>query len=284
MKKKLLVFLVLVLLFVGFIAVRYFVLDSQNASGRLKIISSPSAGVFVDNVAVGKTPWENQLKVGEYMVKLIPEGDATATASWQGKVRINKNALSYINRELGSTDLSSAGEIFTVAKMDRKPTTPSTGEIYVETDPNGAIVYLDNDEKGVAPLIMSDVLKGDHELSVFMPGFFRRTQKINVDTGYRVNAAFKLAIDQAQQKPEEKKPEASPSATLAAKSKVTVGDTPLGYLRVREDATTTASESARVKPGQSFELLEEKNGWYKIEYESGKQGWISSQFSKKSNE
>ncbi|MEN9328496.1 MAG: hypothetical protein RI947_1304 [Candidatus Parcubacteria bacterium] len=286
MKKKLLIFLVLVLIFVGFIAVRYFIMDSQNAAGRLKIISSPSAGVFIDNVAVGKTPWENQFKVGEYMVKLIPEGDATATASWQGKVKVNKNALSYINRELGGTDLSSAGEIFTVSKMDRKPTTPDAGEIYVETDPNGAIVYLDNDEKGVAPLILSDVIKGDHELSVFMPGFFRRTQKVNVDTGYRVSASFKLAIDQAQQKPSSAeatagKPEASPSAALS-KKKVTIGETPLGFLRVREDAAITASESARVKPGQTFDLLEEKGTWYKIEYEAGKQGWVSSEFSKKS--
>lgn len=285
MKKKLLVLVILVLLFAAFIAIKFYVLDAQNATGRLKIISSPAAGVFIDNVALGHTPFEDKYKVGEYMLKLIPEGDATATASWQGKIKIYKNAITYVNRELGATDLNSAGEIFTVTKMESKPSNANYGEIFVETDPIGAIVYLDNDEKGVAPVILSDVLKGDHELSVFMPGFFRRTQKINVDPGYRVNAAFKLAIDQSQQpKTEEKKtPTASPSAAIA-QTTVTVKENPLGFLRVREEPSVAASESARVKPGDSFPLLDEQSGWYKIEYLPGKQGWISGEFSQKKSQ
>ena len=64
--------------------------------------------------------------------------------------------------------------------MEKSPR-GNTGEIEVETEPTGAIVYLDNDDKGVAPLILTDVPSGTHELSVFLPGFSRRTQKINID-------------------------------------------------------------------------------------------------------
>ncbi len=285
MKKKLLVFIILLILFAGFVVVRFVILDNQNAYGRIKIVSSPSSGVFLDNVALGHTPYEDKYKVGEYILKLIPEGDATATASWQGKIKVYKNALTYVNRELGSSDISSAGEIFTVTKMDKSPSNPSYGEIYVETDPNGAIVYLDNDEKGVAPLILSDVLKGDHELSVFMPGFFRRTQKINVDPGYRVNASFKLAIDQSQQKPVEKPtPTTSASASASTSTpgvqKVTILDTPLGFLRVREQPSISASESARVKPGETYQYLDEQSGWYKIKL-MDKEGWVSSEYTSK---
>ena len=121
MKKKFLLLLLLILLFAGFIGVRYFMLNNENASGRIKIVSSPSASVFIDSVAIGSTPYEGKQKVGEYMIRLIPEGDATATASWQGKVQVYKNALTCVNRELGPTDISSAGEVFTVTKMETKP-------------------------------------------------------------------------------------------------------------------------------------------------------------------
>ncbi len=279
MKDKLLVLFILVCLFIAFVFIRFFLLNQNNVYGRIKVVASPAASVFIDNVAVGKTPFEDKYKTGEYVLKLIPEGTATDTASWQGKIKVYKNALTYVNRELGTSDITSSGEIFTTTKMEKAPQNPNYGEIYVETEPQGAIVYLDNDEKGVASLILSDVLKGDHELSVFMPGFFRRTQKINVDPGYRVNASFKLAIDQSQKKslPKEEETEATSSGTTQ-KTIITIKDTPTGWLRVREEPSIAASEAAKVKPGDQFELLDEKNGWYKIAYEDDKEGWVSAEY------
>ncbi len=286
MKKKLVLLSILILLFVGFIIVRYFIFSQQSDFGKLKVLSSPTSSVFLNNLAVGKTPFEDKVKENEYLLKLIPEGTATDTASWQGKIKIYKNSLTYIDRELGSSDLTSAGVIFTTTKMMGKPKRADDGEIEVETEPAGAIVYLDNDEKGIAPLILSDVPKGDHELSVYVPGFFRRTQKINIDPGYRVFGKFKLAIDQSQaqldqsQKNEE---ETTKSANLK-KTYVVVNDTPTGWLRVREEPSLAASEAAKVKPKDKFELLEEKDGWYKIGYEKDKEGWISGQYAEKKEE
>ena len=289
MKGKLILLTLLVVGFIAFVVVRFFILNNQNVFGRVKVVSSPVASVFIDNLAVGKTPYEQKYKVGEYMFKLIPEGTATDTASWQGKVKVFKNALTYINRELGSSDVTSAGEIFTTTKMEKLPKSGDMGEVYVETEPQGAIVYLDNDEKGVAPLILSDVLKGDHELSVFMPRFLRRTQKVNVDPGYRVNATFKLAIDQSStpDKATEDEKIEKPEATGSAKTKKTsivVKDTPTGFLRVREEPSISASEAAQVKPGDTFDLVDEQDGWYKIEYEKGKEGWVFSQYADKKEE
>lgn len=292
MKAKLILLLILILLFAGFVVLRFFILDQQNVYGKLKAISSPTATVFVNNVATGKTPFVDKYKVGEYILKLIPEGTSTETASWNGKIQIYKNALTYVNRELGSSDITSAGEIFTTTKMEKPPKSGGYGEIYVETEPQGAIVTLDNDEKGVASVILSDVLRGDHELSVYMPGFFRRTQKINVDTGYRVNAFFKLAIDQSQKtpapKPENK--EATLSAQATGTKFVVIKDTPQGWLRVREDASIDASESAKVRPGERYEYLDEKSRWYKIKFNgntaglvsgSFTEGWVSGEYSSK---
>ena len=65
------------------------------------------------------------------------------------------------------------------------------------------------------------------------------------------------------------------------KSSILIKDTPTGFLRVREEPAITASEEARVKPGDQFDLLEENSGWFKIEYEKGKQGWVYSQYAEK---
>lgn len=293
MKGKLSIILILVLLFGAFVAVRFFIFDKQNEYGRLKIISSPTASVFLNSNLIGKTPYEDKYKVGEYLLKLIPETSATDTASWNDKINIYKNSLTYVNRELGSSDIASAGEIFTTVKMTKKPQDAQSGEIYVETEPQGAIVTLDSDEKGVAPALMENVSRGDHELSVFMPGFFRRTQKINVDPGYRVNAAFKLAIDQSSsfvKTSDDKTKTASNSGNITNKTYVTIRDNPQGWLRVRVDGSIDASESARVKPGEKYEFLDEKTGWFKIKYNDNKdglvsgdftEGWVSSEYSSK---
>jgi hypothetical protein len=287
MKNKLMLLLLLVVLFAVFVLVRFFVFDRQNTYGRLKVVTSPGASVFINNAIIGKTPFEDKYKVGEYLLKLIPEGTSTETASWNGKVTVYKNAMTYVNRELGSSDITSAGEIFTTQKMATPPKNNNYGEIYIETEPQGAIVTLDNDEKGIAPLILQDVLRGDHEVSVFMPGFFRRTQKINVDPGFRVNASFKLAIDQSQASVNTTPKEASGSAKTGT-DYVTIDENPQGWLRVRLDGTVDASEAAKVKPGEKYELMEEKTGWYKIKYNDNKdglyegeftEGWVSSEYS-----
>jgi len=288
MKTKFLILVVLLVGFIIFLGVKFLILDKQNAYGRLKIISSPAAGVFIDSVAIGKTPYEDKYKVGEFLVKLIPVGEASSTATWQGKVKVYRNALTYVSRELGSSDVTSAGEIFTIVKLDTPPKNKDSGEVYVETEPKGAIIYLDNDEKGVGHLTMENVLKGEHELSVYLPGFFRRTQKINVEAGYRVNASFKLALDQSQktieQTVEEKKQqEASQEAAIKSEdgqSTITIGETPTGWLRVRDEPSLEGKEIGKVNTGEKYNLLDEQSGWYKIKI-ADQEGWVSGEYATK---
>jgi hypothetical protein len=280
---KIILFSVLFFIFIFFVFAKYFFLDKTNQYGELKVISSPETSLFIDNVAIGKTPFDGRYKVGEYLLKLIPEGNATDTASWQGRAKVYKNSLTYVNIELGTTDLTTAGEIFYPTKMDSAPSEAGTGEIAIDTDPNGAIVKLDNDEKGVASMVLSAVPKGTHEINVYLPGFFPRTEKINVEEGYRTNTFFKLAVDLSQK-------QATPSVTLNTKTTtktnkilftVKIKNTPTGFLRVRDDASISASEEAQVQPGQTFDVLEEKNSWYRISYQPNKEGWISAEYTEK---
>ncbi|KXK11422.1 MAG: Bacterial SH3 domain protein [Microgenomates bacterium OLB23] len=78
--------------------------------------------------------------------------------------------------------------------------------------------------------------------------------------------------------PEEIRKEATTSAVITNTFSVTVNNTETGWLRVRTEPTLNASEAAKITPGRTFEVKEEKEGWYRIEYEKGKLGWVSSNY------
>lgn len=297
MKKKLLIVIGLVVIFIAFIFIRFFWLDTQNASGKIKVLSSPAATVFIDNVAVGKTPFEiSNQKVGEYTIKLIPDEADKKTVTWEGKVPVYKNTLTYISRELGTSELTSAGELLTVIAMEKKPE-GNNGEVLIETEPTGAIIYLDNDEKGVAPLKLDDVPVGDHELAVYLPGFFRRALKIKVEKGFQVRASFKLALDQTHKSLESELEAARKVASEEAKKKeetededsetteeetasttIEILDTEVGYLNVRSEPSVDGDIVTTVNPGEQYDYSEEDSGWYKIETEDGSVGWVSGDY------
>lgn len=312
MKNKLLVLGVLAVGFIIFVLVKVFVLDKNAAQGSLKVNTSPTTAVIIDAKNVGKTPYDAGLSVGEHQLKLQPEEASAGIPAWEGKIIVNPGTKTFVDRELGSDENSSSGVIISLKKTNTI-TEKDAGEVYVETEPGGAIVYLDNDEKGLSTITLQNVKSGEHEISVYSPGFIRRSQRVNLPAGFRVSAQFKLAVDPSYKKVEEITPTATPSADLSPTvtpkitgkitpkitSKVTptvtpritskpgaevfvvIKDTPTGWLRVREEPSTSASESAKVNPGEKYALLDEKAGWQKIEYDPGKFGWVSAQYTEK---
>lgn len=296
MKKKLLFLFLLFVLFGIFVTVRYFYISHSKQEGRIQILSSPNANVIIDGKPLGRTPFDTSLPKGDYSVKLVVDGEvASDSASWEGMFSIIPHTRTYVSREIGVNDITSSGVIMTVQPIDPKPAKKNTGHIEIQSQPDGSIVYLDDEEQGIAPLLAQDVEAGDHELSVFSPGFFRRSQKIKIEPGYKIVAQFKLAVDPSHKKVEKKAKlenatdEASltttPTPTTASKSllSISINATDTGFLRVRDEPSVSGSESARVKPGDRFDVLEEKSGWYKIEYLLGKTGWINAQYTTKEN-
>lgn len=282
MKIKLVIFTIILFSIITFAVVRYLIIEKTKRMGELKIISSPIASIFINNAAIDRpTPYSSRFKPGEYTIKLIPRGDASSSASWEGKVMVYSNSVSYINRELGSSQKTSSGEILIPIEMKNRPTKANSGEISIETEPIGAIIKLDNDEKGVSPLLLSEVSKGAHEISISLPGYFPKIKKINIETGYRINALFKLAVDQSQILEEEV---ASKSADLKKEvNEIEITETEVGFLRVRFEPNVNAEEVGRVNPGDIFKIIEEASGWIKINYEPNKEGWVSKTYTKSVN-
>lgn len=308
MKKKL---LFLVILFAGFIlftVISVFFLKKEH-DPELKILSAPNATATLDGKVIGKTPIEGFIiSEGEHMLILRAEGtikDGSGSAEiapWQGKISAFKNSRTYVDRELGASDITSSGVVFWVHKRDSsafgQTQSKEMGTIEITTDPIGTIIYLDNDEKGIAPLMMENVPVGEHEISAYSPGFMRRSQKIKVEAGYVVSGEIKLAIDKSYQKVEEPKistesatlsgtptPSGSVSPTgevvptlKAGMKSVKIKNTPTGFLRVRDKPSTGGAEVGQVNPGDTFVIIAEENGWIKIEYEKGAEGWVSGQY------
>jgi hypothetical protein len=294
---------------------------NANQKGEIKIVSVPDATVFIDNSPQSKTPFKTSLKPGEYVIKLVPNGEESSiSASFVRKITVLPNVLTYISRFLGTSENTSYGEVLSITPMKTRGAKLNTGEIAVVSDPQGALVYLDNDEQGVTPLILKDVVRGDHELAVSLPNFVRHNVRIQVSEGYTVNADIKLALDETlMQKtatPEavisskssssssssKAKSSASSASSSSAKSAsssksatlenvvsslgkklftVEVTKTPTGFLRVRADATASSDEIAKLDPGAKVDVYKETNGWYQITITGGKVGWISAQYTKK---
>lgn len=63
---------------------------------------------------------------------------------------------------------------------------------------------------------------------------------------------------------------------------VTIKDTPTGWLNVREGPGISYNQIKRINPGETYNFLEEKFGWYRIQLGEKSEGWIASQYAAKS--
>ncbi len=307
MKRMLLLAAALVLLsLIVFFVLR--IISRPNTTNRavLKINSIPEATIFLDNQHLGKTPYEDFVAPGEYTLKIIPQTTVEQVVSWEGKIKLTSGLLTYINRELGSSELTSAGEMLTLEKIAGR-----SAEIAIVSTPDGATVTVDGVEKGETPLILESIEPGEHEVVISSLGSVSRTVKIKATPGYKLTASFQLAITndiiarptpvatasatpKASTTPKPSvKPSASatPSATPKATAKPTppakpyieVLDTPTDFLNVRKEPSTTAEILTKIYPGQYYKFIESNTAgdWFKIEYEVGKTGWIASRYAKK---
>lgn len=74
--------------------------------------------------------------------------------------------------------------------------------------------------------------------------------------------------------------ESPKSAPAVVKPKVTVLDTPIGYLNVREGPGTNFKKIGQINPGETFELVnsDAQNGWYQIKLDEARTGWVTEQY------
>lgn len=273
LKVILIIFGVSLALGLGFFLKGYF----QPKKAGILIETTPAASVYINGVGVGRTPYEATYKPSEISVKLVPESLDEPLASYETKVNLGAGIKTVIKREFGESDESSSGEIISFEKIGRGETS-----LAVVTTPDSAQVSIDGQNKGFAPIKVSEITEAEHQIAISALGYKEKTLTVKTVTGYKLAAIIKLAKSTEPGS----QPLQSPSEQATPEPKnlyVEILETPGGFLRVREEPNISSKELARVKPGDKFLLIEEdlKSGWFKIEYLPAQAGWISNQYAKK---
>jgi len=244
-----------------------------NKLAALQISSLPRATVFLDNKHIGRTPYyDEKLKPGEYSLKLLSENEGSESGTWNGKIKLTPETLTVVNWQFGATSGNSEGEVLSLEKIDG-----NNIEVAVISTPDQAQVTIDREVKGSTPLILKDISGGDHDIGISKDGYNQRSIRTKTIQGYRLTINAQLSKTEVASNSGKLDLEATDSAKPKNAS-VVIKETPTGWLRVREEASLAASESAKVNTGETFPYLEEKEGWIKIEYQKGKTGWVSSQY------
>lgn len=275
MNKKALLFIIILVLALGFTAYKFFLGKNTDVSG-IKIVTNPPTNIFLNNKLTGKTPFEDKFPPGEYVLKLIPENTATQASFWQGKVKLNPDTLTYISRDLGPSELTSAGEVLLLEKIPQ-----NEAQLSVISQPDAAIVLFDGQERGVTPLFLTDLSPGEHDIALSSPGFAARSLRAQLSAGYKLMINFQLALLKNEESSISGITPTPDRLNEKGKPNVIIKDTETGFLRVRNNPSKSAEEIAQVKPGDKFNLIEEKEGWYKISFGDDKEGWISSRYAEK---
>ncbi|OGK55480.1 hypothetical protein A3B56_01175 [Candidatus Roizmanbacteria bacterium RIFCSPLOWO2_01_FULL_45_11] len=273
MKKILLALTGIVIIGVGLFLGRDYLPKFTSGDGELRVESSPKTTVFVNGENKGQTPLVQSMSQGKYDIKLLPENEQS-TASWQQQVTLNPGVQTFVNVNLASTDASSSWEMIT---LEEGKAGNSEISIFSYTDP--AEIFFDDERKGTTPLSFQDVSAGTHNVRLLAPGHAENTIKVTMTPGYKLLLTAQLPrTDAPSTESPENNTDGQAEGQSTTKESVTILDTPTGWLRVRSEPSTSGEEVARVDPETSYPLVDEQSGWYQIEYETGKEGWISAQY------
>ncbi len=139
-------------------------------AGTLAISSiPPGATVYIDNVVKGITP-----------VTL------TDTAAGSHTLLLRHSGYDDYTRNFITEPLTPATIGATLTKSITGPTTqpvPSYGSVAITSLPSGAAVYLDGSLRGTAPVVIPDVLPGNHEVILSLGGYNDWNQVVSVGSG-----------------------------------------------------------------------------------------------------
>lgn len=262
------IILILLVVLVGLIFFALGYLKPQGAA--ISVESNPSATLYIDGNAVGRTPYVADVKPGEISIKLVPDGANTPFFSYETKISLSPGVKTVVRRDFGNSDSESSGEIISFEKIPE-----DIASLSIISVPDAAQISIDGVVKGFTPIKISKITPGEHELTVSSPGYVTKTFKINTIQNYKLTVISKLAEGQAAK--------ATPEPVLAAETKieeVLILSTPTGYLKVRRDPSSASLEIGRVTPGLKYELVntDKKSGWFQIKYDAEKIGWVSNKY------
>lgn len=280
-KKKLISLLSVFLIFIGFFLFFQVVGNIlPKGQGALQVTSNVPAKVVLNGKNIGSTPLckcegAEKINEGTYTLQLVPDGGTLE--AYTTRVKIKRGVLTAFDRTFLPGTFASA------YTLNLEKASSSKAELFITSLPSGALVTIDGQESGTTPVTIPSISASEHEIELQKGGYSKKTIRVKTINSYKLMVEAVLGTQpEAGEVLPGSEATASPTPSISAVS-VTISSTPTGFLRVRETASTLASEIGRVLPGDILPLLDEEADWYNIQLPDGKSGWISKSFAVKSS-
>lgn len=263
----------------------------------LTIKSDPPSTVFINGQNQGETPYKDEIKAGQYTIKLVPKSQDLNYPTWEKTFKLNPQVTTVISKTFAPVETESSSYVLELQPETNKQKT----YLSVISDPDTASITLDGEPQGFTPITKKEVSPGDHSLEIASPGFKSTTIGLKTAKGYNLVVKAKLAretITLEQQEATDSAETATESAELETdlqepteqedteqqtdeieRPYVVIQETGTGWLRVRTKPNTTDSEEiGKVDVGETLKYLEANDtGWYKVIFE-GQEGWLSGKY------
>ncbi|MDO8657930.1 MAG: PEGA domain-containing protein [Candidatus Levybacteria bacterium] len=292
MKKIILYIIPIILAFVVFLIIQFYI-SKNSGKGALQVTSTPKSAVYLNGKTIGQTPlckceMQDMIPVGDYTLRLVPENNSFPP--FEERIKISKSVLTVVDRTFAG-GASSEGEIISLTPLNN----PKLLELLVVSIPDKAQILVDNNPVGNSPLLLKNLTESDHEVKIIKNGYKEKVVRIKTINGYKLVAEAFLGINQEVISISPTiTPSVNPSLSLTptpnlkqnlsvtpVSPSVLILQTPTGFLRVRDGPSLSGTEIARVYPTETYELVSEQTGWYKIKLKDGKTGWVSGQYAQK---
>lgn len=278
-KKKFVFVISIIIIFIGFFLL-FQVLGNilPKGQGALQVTSSVPAKVMLNGKNIGTTPLckcegAEKIDEGTYTLQLVPEGGTLE--AYTTRVKVGRGVLTAMDRTFLPGSFASAYTLYL------EKTSSPKAELLITSLPSGALITIDGQESGTTPTTITSISASEHEVELQKGGYSKKTIRIKTINSYKLIVEAILGTQpEAGEVLPGSEASATPTPSISVQT-VTISSTPTGFLRVRETASTTASEIGRVLPGDILPLLEEEDDWYKIQLPDQKTGWISKGFATK---
>ena len=133
------------------------VLASNYSSVTLS--TTPMAEIYIDGNKVGKGEWHGTLEYGTYRVETRQQSHHSAF-----------------------TDITISAGDANVAYTLNNPT-PLYGTLIVDGNPADAMIWIDNEQKGITPMVFNRILVGEHKVRIAKDGFTFSEQLVAIEDG-----------------------------------------------------------------------------------------------------
>ncbi len=278
MKRLLFLLLPVVCGILVFFLVTYLLSQKDAGKGALQVTSVPQSSVYLNNKFIGQTPLckcdgQSLLPTGDYTIRLVPTDPNFSNNPFEQKITINKAVLTVVDRTFGQ-GATSQGSVISLSPQQNGDS--ASGTLSVVSFPSGVHVSLDGNSIGTSPVSLSHIVESDHDLLLSKPGYKDKTIRIHMVNGFVLSVIAFLGIDPNALSATSSAAQSIASSSAAQVTKVTILTTPTGFLNVRNDPSLSGTVVAQIKPGESYPLITQQNGWSQIKLQNGQQGWVSS--------